>query len=221
MPPRVPHNVGGLSFPTKAAIDAHLAGIRNGCAVGTVIAAGHEHWAFLLACGQRHVNWDLKSAFGCSAFRVDAWNAHRRQIVLLTAEGEPIEICLTTKNTRSSTPDALRLRAMRAAVQDQTAAAKGDDGAGACAQCGAYGPVDVDHAEPTFDALARAFEAAWDGAAPMWFDKNHWNNPIFSAEDEAYEAAWYAYHHEHAVLQALCHPCHKTKTRETRAAAAQ
>jgi uncharacterized protein DUF3223 len=162
---RTPYHVGGRSFSSQKELVAHIRGIVAAYQDGEYV--NDTDRPFLLDLFTCHPEWPQKRGDSDQLWvKVDAVPPYfTRCFVIVRADGSSTDISWTECVRPSSAAERVS-RAFRNAIRDQKDAFKADFFAGpgphTCPLSGELLTPDnahVDHEDPTFDALVRAFLA--------------------------------------------------------------
>ncbi|MFE6891986.1 DCL family protein [Streptomyces sp. NPDC057694] len=203
--------IGTTHYRTKEAVRDVCRGIvRRYGTNGEVTQPDDDE--FLRHLLERHPEYDLKRGAGIAHFRIIAHTDHGRKSVglaLVRLDGQVADFswnaCLTPLSHRTQV-----LAALRHAIDDQIAAVRStilnSPRRPVCEVTGAPIPsaaeLHIDHAEPTFQALAEEFTDANGGVEAFRILPDSGSGVTYiELEDKALEARWQEHHRERATLR--------------------
>ncbi|MFD3481350.1 DCL family protein [Streptomyces sp. NPDC058695] len=203
--------IGTTHYPTKEAVRDVCRGIVRRYGTNAEVTEPDDD-EFLRHLLERHPEYDLKRGSGIAHFRVIAHTDHGRKSVglaLVRLDGQVADFswnaCLTPLSQRTQV-----LAALRHAIDDQIATVRStilnSSPQAVCSVTGDPIPsaaeLHIDHADPTFQALAEEFIGANGGvdAFPILPDPGSGVSYI-ELEDKALEARWQDHHRERATLR--------------------
>lgn len=112
-----------------------------------------------------------------------------------------------TKSINPPAQYAEEKQVMRAAIVSDTQEYLEECGIACCEHCESEDNLQVDHSDPAFDTIAKAYFEAF--GVPKIADSHLRVGYVFA--EQSTEASWIAFHTAHANYQILCRSCNASK----------
>ena len=209
--------IGNFTFPSQESVRETVRALVECYPAGSVIDEEDEH-EFLLYLFDRHPKRDEKLRAGfITAFFVMRHSQGHKELWFQRDDGTREHFswrqCVTSRSSsvRTSILEAMR-NSTRLRPSELTPPRT------SCDICrAANSPLEVDHVHPTFNEIATTFidEVGENVFTDVMYEDSETHMDVLPFDCDAY-AIWKRFHDEHAVLQALCIPCHRAKSADDR-----
>jgi 5-methylcytosine-specific restriction endonuclease McrA len=207
--------IGELEFSSQKEAREYTRTILDEIGRAVPITSSHPKFQFFDDLLNNHSDRPRKVGCGLQSFGIqrNARDGRYHETFLLRIDGT--KESFSWKDCAGKTyltADQKRTKAYRHAIEPQIEFIR-ESNPSRCAVCNKSEKCSVDHKDPTFYMLMKAFEAHTTLPFPTSFDKDENTHcEVFMRSDREFESAWTTYHANHAILQLLCDPCHKQKT---------
>jgi Protein of unknown function (DUF3223) len=206
---RGPLAVGGQVFPTKAALRSFVREILYRYPPGSVVTGSGDD-GFLRALIPRHKHAAEKVGAGIDRFEVRT-NLRHPGFWIIRTDGSETDFsyqeCITSTGQRSDVLQAFRIAAAPDAIAFIAAAFAGGPVRCVCGTMVAdRSQAHADHYPVPFLALAKRFAATWPGGFEG-IQLTRADGQMGAILPDECQAAWVAYHTQHARFRVLCIAC--------------